>query len=240
MFPADLKNVQCSVCPAGMFSCCGFINCTNSSDVCPLTPPFDSCPKACYPFCSAGEYCSSSLACVACSAGRVIKGGSCLTCPAGTYASDGKNNDGGQEKQTTTKATNCSLCPAGKFSSSDASIVCQSCASDRTCEPGKAACDLAAATFFFEPASRTFEKCPKGAYCAGSEYLPRPLQHYWVERSLNLSSQLFDCRPRDTCSGGVDYGSCWTISGYSATDCTGDEVQCTEGAYGALCGNRTY
>lgn len=212
-----------------MFSCCennGFTECAI---------------PVCQPSCMPGERCTPDLMCVACSAGQFQDGNYCATCPAGKFASNGKNiTTGGQKKQTTTKATTCSACPAGTFTSTPASIVCQTCAPKTTSLLGSYSCELAAENYFVDPVSGAFEECPSGSYCAGSGYLPQPQRGYWVERNLINAGRIFNCRPRDTCSGGREYKgelpSCWTTSGYTTTECSDDSLQCTEGAWGPLCG----
>ena len=73
----------------------------------------------------------------------------------------------------------------GKFSSSDASLGCDTCDIGFDSTEGSVSCVLAAVTYYitkFTPNVDT-ARCPANADCAGGEQAPAPKRGFWVDRS---------------------------------------------------------
>jgi hypothetical protein len=88
-----------------------------------------------------------------------------------------------------------------------------------------------------------FSRCPTGGVCEGGTSLPYPQKGYWIDRtSYEYGDEVYRCI-FDTCTGfdpvqELDHRAmdCWTMTGFNRSFCEGDQMMCSEGSTGPLCG----
>jgi hypothetical protein len=125
-------------------------------------------------------------------------------------------------------------CPAGTIVDV-MSGTCLDCPKTYDSPPGQVRCIWCDELYYFNDNTATCESCPDHATCRGRDAKPIPDEGYWVSYdSVEHAHRIFECH-KGTCAGGGDTDSrCWTTANYSK--CDADELQCSEGATGILCG----
>ena len=84
--------------------------------------------------------------------------------------------------------------------------------------------------------------CPEGTKCAGGEAQPAPVRGYWSKYDSATGEQAYQCH-RKTCKGPGNQLddervlACYSGANYSSHKCVADELLCTEGAFGIMCGS---
>ena len=84
--------------------------------------------------------------------------------------------------------------------------------------------------------------CPEGTKCAGGEAKPAPVRGYWSKYDSATGEQAHQCH-RKTCKGPGNQLddervlACYSGANYSSHKCVADELLCTEGAFGIMCGS---
>ena len=215
------NNVECVACAAGKYA---------------PTPQSGDCLA-----CGEGSHTNNATGattCTQCNAGFYSAGSvvDCSPCPLGTWSPSGQSQ--------------CTACEEGKYAAAEASSSCSECALGTDSAPGASECALAAGGYYPDPSGVGTAECPLNAVCRGNDEMPLPLEGFWVERrALKFAGNVFRC-PRQTCTGASEEqpggrrltvgDSCWAKRSYSPGSnltCNADELLCTTGAAGPLCGS---
>jgi hypothetical protein len=172
--------------------------------------------------------------CTACAAGSYqphTGQDTCLTCPPG-------------KSQGATGQPSCTDCVSGSFSASNGASVCSNCdsiGSGFTSSQGSANCSLCLSGFYLDPIEFTCRECESNILCPtfSGNALPTPKADYWMDTHAlksfaGASVDIYRC-PRLTCKGSTpEHSACWLPD--NITTCNRDELLCTNGATGPLCG----
>ena len=82
-------------------------------------------------------------------------------------------------------------------------------------------------------------ECPEGAICLGGNLSPVPLPGYWVDRGeYSRGGDVYAC-VFETCVGASakdENLACFSRLGFNQSACEPNELMCSKGSYGPLCG----
>jgi len=222
----ETKATTCTSCDAGKYSSFRSFECLNCVEGKSSSSGAVKCED-----CAAGFYAPAleSSTCTACSAGNYSTNAGaiiCNRCPLGTY-------------QGSTSQSNCLKCEAGKYADTLGSVSCTSCEVGYDSQEGSSDCVLAKATYYlaYNPNNLDSKICPGHATCVGGYRMPIPGDGYWVDRSkYAYAGSIYKCA-RGTCHRNSFNSTCWDNTEFDNSDCVSDDMQCSDGAGGPLCGS---
>jgi len=209
-----------------------------------------SCPNGTYqgstgqsscPSCASGFFSATkgSTDCTACAAGKFNTNASssnCEDCPRARY-------------QASTGQTECIVCSPGSANPSRGQTSCPVCPASQTSSNESIHCDQAIVGYYIYNASDgnfVASPCPDDTICEGGYSFPVPQPGYWADRSKSKYLAFpYKC-VRNTCEGAaeiigtevvVTHSECWSQESVDNGECDSDELTCSEGSHGPLCGS---